>query len=130
MSPLEDFRGERHTRGRGRSGEDDGVRWLEARGFRIVARNVRLRIGELDVIAREGDTLCFVEIKARATVAFGGAVEAVTAAKQRQIAGAAALFLASHPHPGPCRFDVLAMDACRDGWRYTLIRDAFEAGSA
>ena len=121
------FRDQPDTRARGRLGEDVGVAWLEGRGYRITARNVASHAGELDVVARDGDTLCFVEIKARASRHYGAAVESITARKQRRIARAAALYLARHPHDGPCRFDVLGLDLDDEGWRYTLVKDAFAA---
>jgi len=126
VTPLRDFEKQTHTRGRGRSAEADGVAWLQSHGFRIIERNVEYKAGEIDVVALEGDTLCFVEIKARATAQFGEAIWAVTRRKQRQIAAAASLYLAQKAHQGACRFDVLAMDGGRDGWRYTLVRDAFQ----
>lgn len=126
MTPLEDFERQVHTRARGRSAEADGVEYLRTQGFDIVERNVQYRAGEIDVVAREGETLCFVEIKARASDRFGEAIWAVTRRKQRQITAAAALFLAENPYHGPCRFDVLAMDGEDGGWRYSLIRDAFQ----
>ena len=126
MTPLEGFRRQSHTRARGRAAEDDGVRWLQRQGYRILERNVQFIAGEIDVVAFEGDILCFVEIKARATADFGEALESVTRRKQQQISSAASLYLAVNPYAGPCRFDVLAMDGSADGWRYTLLRDAFE----
>jgi putative endonuclease len=126
VTPLEDFQQQSHTRGRGRLAEAEGVAWLQGHGYRILERNVEYKAGEIDVVALEGDTLCFIEIKARATSQFGEAVRAVTRRKQRQIATSATLFLAAHPHEGPCRFDVLAMDGTQEGWRFTLLRDAFQ----
>jgi putative endonuclease len=117
-----------HTRGRGREGEDEAAAWLAGQGFAIVARNAVTAAGEIDLVAREGDTLCFVEIKARGAAGFGPAVAAVDGRKQRRLARAAALWLAAHPHDGPCRFDVVGLDAAGGGWRYTLVRDAFAAG--
>lgn len=124
----EPFRFQDHTRAQGRVGEDDAVAWLRRHGYRIVARNVSTRAGELDVVAEDGDTLCFIEVKARANRAYGPAIEAVPPSKQRKIARAAALYLASHRSEQACRFDVLALDLEDDGWRYTLVRDAFEVG--
>lgn len=121
------FRQQPHTRARGRVGEDDAGRWLVLQGYRIVARNVVTRAGEIDLIAEDGETLCFIEVKARATSTYGPAVAAVTAAKQRRLSRAAALYLARHPADRPCRFDVLGMDLGADGWVYTLVRDAFQA---
>ena len=128
LTPFEDFHQQEHTRGRGRSAEEDGAAWLAGQGFRILQRNVQYKAGEIDVVALDGDTLCFIEIKARATAQFGEAIWAVTPRKMRQIAAAASLYLVANDHRGPCRFDVLAMDGARGGWRYTLVKDAFQLG--
>ena len=98
-----------HTRARGASAERDGARYLEAHGYRVVERNVSFRVGEIDLVAVEGDTLCFVEIKARRTNRFGSPGEAVTVRKQRRLTRCARLYLARRPYDGPCRFDVLAL---------------------
>ena len=126
MSDAGRFREQKNTHDRGRSAEADGVRWLEERGFEVVARNVRTRAGELDVVGLDGDTVAFVEIKARSTRQFGPAATAVPPSKQRRIARAAALYLTRHPHSGPCRLDVLAMDMEEAGWSFQWIRNAFE----
>jgi putative endonuclease len=125
---FEEFQGQSHTRGRGRAAEQAAADWLEKQGFRVLERNVVTRAGEIDAVALEGDTLCFVEVKARAGSAYGPAITAVPARKQRRLARSAALYLARRPFDGPCRFDVLGMDPGPDGWRYTLIRNAFELG--
>ena len=127
MSAAHRFRQHQSTHGRGRSAEADGVRWLEERGFRIVARNFRTKAGELDVVGLDSDTLAFIEIKARSTPDFGSAATAVPPSKQRRIARSAALYLTRHPHSGPCRFDVLAMDMGEDGWIFEWIQNAFDA---
>lgn len=114
------------TRARGREGEEEAVGWLERAGYRILARNLVNHGGEIDVVARDGDTLCFVEIKARLTDAYGPAIEAVDAQKQRRLSRAAALYLvAQDPGDAPCRFDVLGLDWIGGEWRFTLVRDAF-----
>ena len=120
-----EFELQTHNRGRGKVGEEDAVRWLEARGFAILDKNVVTHAGEIDLVAREGETLCFIEVKARGTAAFGPAIAAVGPAKQRRICRAAALYLALRGLSGDCRFDVLGLDAAENGWTYTLIRDAF-----
>ena len=121
-----EFREQPHARGRGKVGEDDAVRHLEAQGYRILARNVVNHGGEIDVIAQEGDTLCFVEIKARDGARYGLSIEAVGFTKQRRLSRAAALYLTSRGwHSRPCRFDVLGLDREESGWRYTLLRNAF-----
>lgn len=126
-SPLARFRRQPHPHGRGRSAEADAARWLAGNGFAIEAVNAVTRAGEIDLVAREGTTLCFVEVKARGGDSHGSALAAVGPAKRRRLARAASLWLARHPHDGPCRFDVLALDAGPEGWEYTLVRDAFEA---
>jgi putative endonuclease len=127
MSAVRQFRQQQSTHERGRRAEADGVRWLESRGFQVLSRNFRTKAGELDLVGLDGDTLAFVEIKARSTRDFGPASGAVPPLKQRRIARAAALYLARHPYAGPCRFDVLAMDAGESGWSYNWIRNAFDA---
>ncbi|MEE8522469.1 MAG: YraN family protein [Thermoanaerobaculia bacterium] len=124
------FREQPHARAQGRVGEDDAVDWLRRQSYRIVDRNVDNYAGELDVIARDGEILCFVEIKARSNRAYGPAIAAIPKQKQRKIARAAALYLVDHPTELACRFDVLAMDLGDGGWRYTLVKDAFPAPMA
>jgi putative endonuclease len=120
------FREQPHARARGKAGEDDAVRWLAGQGYQILARNVVNHGGEIDVVAREGEALCFVEIKARDGDRYGPAIEAVGFAKQRRLSRAAALYLTARGwHGRPCRFDVLGLDRGDDGWVYTLIRNAF-----
>ncbi|HXU30630.1 MAG TPA: YraN family protein [Thermoanaerobaculia bacterium] len=128
-SEPSDFSRVPHHRGRGAVGEDAAVAWLTAQGFATIERNVTNHCGEIDLVAREGETLVFVEIKARSTDAYGPAIAAVPRSKQRRLARAAGLYLATHPWDGPCRFDVLGLDAAPSGgWTYTLIRDAFPGG--
>lgn len=117
-----------HTHARGAAGEDAAEGFLRLSGYRIVARNVRTKVGEIDVVALDGETLCFVEIKARASAEFGRAIEAVGPQKQRRLAKAALLFLSKNRSERPCRFDVLGLDRGRDGaWSFTLVKNAFEA---
>jgi putative endonuclease len=95
------------------------------RGYRVVARNVRTRYGELDLIVRRGRSLAFVEVKARQSLTAGEGLEAVTPAKQRRIEQLAAAWLVRNPHDGPIRYDVLSMQWT--GWRFrvTHVRDAW-----
>ena len=95
----------------GKTGEDLAVRELERRGYAIVARRYRRRGGELDIIARDGPTLVFVEVKARSSSEFGGAVHAVDRRKQARLVRVAAHYLAQHRLANqPCRFDVILCD--------------------
>jgi len=115
------------TRARGRAAEQAAATWLETQGYQVLERNVVNHAGEIDLIARDGSgVLCFVEVKARSTAAFGPAIAAVGPAKRRRLSRAAALHLAVRGlHLTRCRFDVLGLDWTGDGWRYTLVRDAF-----
>jgi len=117
-------------RERGREGEDEAVAWLLFKGYEVVERNIETNAGEIDLVAREGDTLCFVEIKARSTAEFGPAIAAVDRRKQSRILRAASLYLAMKDlDEVACRFDVVGMDwdPATTAWRFTLIRDAFQA---
>ena len=125
MSSLRRFRKQPHTRAQGATAEAEGIRYLKRQGYEILETNVTNKVGEIDVVAQDGDTRCFVEIKARATPTYGEAVEAVDARKRRRITRTAALYLAQTAYEGPCRFDVLGLDSAPDGWRFTLLRDAF-----
>lgn len=94
----------------GKSGEDLAVAELTRRGYAILARRYRTRHGEIDIVARDGDTVVFVEVKARTTREFGMAAEAVTGWKQRRLTAMAVDYLARHRLTDrPCRFDVVAI---------------------
>ena len=113
----------------GKRGEETAVRTLERRGYAILARRYRTRHGEIDIVARDGDTTVFVEVKARATDEFGTAAEAVTPWKQRRLASMARDYLVRHALTAcPCRFDVVAIDEA-DGpcERVTVYAGAFDA---
>ena len=117
-----------HTHARGAAGEEAAEEFLRLSGYRIVARNVRTKVGEIDLVALDGETLCFIEIKARASAEYGRAIAAVGPQKQRRLAKAAMLFLAKNRSQRPCRFDVLGLDRGRDGaWSFTLVKNAFDA---
>lgn len=112
----------------GRTGEDLACRELQRRGHAILARRYRTRFGEIDIIARDGDTIVFVEVKARDNDAFGGGAAAVTSGKQRRIALMATDYVARHRlHDRPCRFDVVAVDLAPGQPRVEVYEDAFEA---
>jgi putative endonuclease len=94
----------------GKTGEDLACAELERRGYAILARRHRCRSGEIDIIARDGKTVVFVEVKARHSRAFGEAAEAVTALKQRRIARIAAEYVVQQQlRDCPCRFDVVSI---------------------
>jgi putative endonuclease len=110
-----------------RRGEDLAVAQLQASGCVVVERNFRTRHCEIDIIARDGDYLCFVEVKTRTSAAFGPAAFAVTGAKQRHIARAARGYLADRSlNDVPCRFDVVTVEFERGAPVVTHIPNAFQ----
>jgi putative endonuclease len=112
----------------GKKGEDLACRELQRRGYAIIARRYRVRGGELDVIARDGPTIVFVEVKTRAGRMFGEAAEAVTPLKQLRMTRLAEEYLARHHLSGcPCRFDVVAIQVEDGGTRVQVIQNAFDA---
>lgn len=110
------------TTARGREAEERAARYLAERGLSIVARNFRVRGGEIDLICRDGRTLVFVEVRQRSRRDFGGAAESITYAKRRRIILAARFYLASRP-PCDCRFDCVLIEAGGMEW----LRNAFSA---
>jgi putative endonuclease len=113
----------------GRDGESRAAEHLTSLGFRVLARNVRAAAGEIDLVALDGDTLVFCEVRTRRSREQGGALESVTPAKQRQVVRVAEHFLARHPRlaPRPVRFDVVAIELSGDVATIVHLRDAFGA---
>ena len=99
--------------------------FLRQAGLRVLARNWRCRHGEIDLVAEEGGTLVFAEVRYRRDERFGGAAGSVTVAKQARLIAAARLYLMRHPD-ADCRFDVLLLDSLEAG-RIKWIRNAFSA---
>jgi putative endonuclease len=114
----------------GKTGEDLACRELERRGYAIITRRYRSRGGEIDIVARDGDTIVFVEVKARENRAFGDAAEAVTGLKQRKIVQLAVEYLMRHHLANrPCRFDVVSIHFDDGRPAIELFQNAFDAGT-
>lgn len=113
----------------GKLGEDLACRELERRGYAIVARRYRRRGGEIDIIARDGETMVFVEVKAREDHAFGGGADAITAFKRQRLALVARDYLMRHHHRSdcPCRFDVVSIQFDTGRPVVELFQNAFDA---
>lgn len=115
----------------GAEAEQAAADLLRRKGHRILGRNVDTVAGELDLVTIDGDTLCFVEVKARFDPRFGGAAAAVDRRKRRRLVRAAEAFLSDPERTplrlGPCRFDVVAATWQPElgEWRFTHYRDAF-----
>ena len=115
----------------GEIGENLACEERERRGYAIVARRYRRRGGEIDIIALDGPTVVFVEVKTRAGSSFGTGADAVTWTKQRRIMGIATDFLARHCLTNrPCRFDVVAIDVAGERPAIAVYTNAFGAGAS
>jgi putative endonuclease len=112
----------------GQEGESVAERYLRRKGYRILARNARSSVGELDLVVEDGAVLVFVEVKARHTDAFGGAVYAVHRHKQDKLIQLAAQYLARHHIKNrPCRFDVVLVQGSEaNDPQVDHIQNAFE----
>lgn len=94
----------------GRYGEQVAARYLVAQGMVVLDRNWRCPAGEIDIVARDGDTLVVCEVKTRSGAAYGLPIEAVTATKAARLRRLAALWLNAHPvHPRGIRLDVVGV---------------------
>lgn len=113
------------TQQSGRIAEQLASQFLQTRGLVLLASNHHCRGGEIDLIMRDRDTLVFVEVRLRRHAAFGGALASVDARKQQRLIIAAQHYLQRHPWNGPCRFDVVGIDA-KDHCDW--VRDAFPGG--
>ena len=114
----------------GRTGEDLACEELERRGYAIIARRYRRRGGELDIIARDGQTMVFVEVKTREGRAFGEACEAITANKRRTITRLALDYLMRHRlSECSCRFDVVSIHVESGTPVIDVYQNAFDATS-
>jgi putative endonuclease len=95
----------------GAAAETLAAHFLAEQGLTIVSRNYRCRGGEIDIIARDGVTLVFVEVRMRRNRDFGGPAESITHHKRHRLRLAAQCYLARLPKEPPCRFDAILLDA-------------------
>lgn len=107
----------------GQKAEELAAAFLQAKGLSVLERNFRAKVGEIDIVAKDGDEVVFVEVRARASRDFGGAAASVDGAKRRKLIRAAALWLQARGWDGACRFDVVALD----GGRIEHMPAAFDA---
>ena len=116
-------------RAQGGAAEDRACRHLEGAGFTIVDRNFRTRGGEIDIVARKGDVLVFVEVRSREDADFGTPEESVTPAKRRRIVAAARRYLSNVPPSSwrEARFDVIAIEGSGEAAVLRHYPAAFDA---
>ena len=108
---------------RGTAAEALAADYLREQGLVITGRNYRCRFGEIDIVAREGGTLVFVEVRRRRADAFGGAASSITRAKRSRLVAAARLYLAQLRETPPCRFDAVLIQG--EPARIEWLKDAF-----
>jgi putative endonuclease len=116
---------------RGAACESLAATFLEAHGLEVLARNLRCKAGELDLVCRDGDVLAIVEVRQRQRDDYGGALASVNASKQRKIIRAARFFLEHRAilNAYTLRFDVVAVQGSPQGaHRIRWIKDAFRVG--
>ena len=111
----------------GKFGEESAIDLLKNNGYRILARNYKTKLGEIDIIARDKDTVCFIEVKTRHSDRFGLPQEAISRSKQRHIAKVALMFLKENNLLSKrARFDVISIMHSEDTSKLDLIKNAFE----
>lgn len=111
----------------GKKGEDIAVAFLKGRGYRIVERNYKCPLGEIDIVARDGDAIVFVEVKSRKSEEFGDPQLAVGLGKQKKVSRISLVYLKEkNLYPCDARFDVVAIKMLPDGNTIDLIQNAFE----
>ncbi len=112
----------------GSEGESLALRFLKRKGYTILARNYQTRIGEIDIIAKDGETVVFIEVKTRSSDTFAAPFESVNVTKRMKMRNVASLFLKKHSPELPARFDVISVTRNGKGQvSIHHIRDAFEA---
>ena len=115
---------------RGSQWERAAESFLRQRGMRTLTRNYRARVGEIDLVMLDGNTLVFAEVRFRADESYGSGAETVTRAKQQRIIRAARNYLSRHAGviDMPCRFDVVSIGTREGRTLIRWVRNAFEAG--
>lgn len=93
----------------GEKGEDLASRYLRKKGYKVIARNYKTRLGEIDIIAEKDNMVVFVEVKTRSNISFGYPFEAVNQRKRQKLKKVALLYLKRYPRQYPVRFDVLSI---------------------
>jgi putative endonuclease len=108
---------------RGLQAEEQAAQYLKKQGILIVERNYRCKGGEIDLIAKQGKQIIFVEVRSRLSSEFGSAADSITHRKQQRIILAARRYLLSYPSVPICRFDAILFDAGKLTW----LKNCFQA---
>jgi len=112
----------------GKEGEEFALRFLESEGYRIRERNFKNKMGEMDIVALDKNTICFIEVKTRTSELFGSPFEAVSRAKQHKLSQVALSYLKAKNLLGEkARFDIVSITKNAAGaYEAALLQDAFE----
>lgn len=111
----------------GKSGEESAINFLKRKGYKIIQSNYKSKLGEVDIIAKDKNTICFIEVKTRFSLEKGLPQESITKNKQHQITKAALSFLRKNNlWDSPARFDVISVFKTDSEDKIELIEDAFE----
>lgn len=111
---------------KGSTAEDLACQYLIEQGLSVIARNYQCRVGELDIIMKDGANLVFVEVRSRHNKRYGTPAETVTLSKQRRLVRAARFFLQQSRLDAPCRFDIIAISQESGKLNLEWIKDAFQ----
>ncbi len=110
----------------GEKGEGLAIKFLRKKGYRIIHKNYRTPIGEIDIIAKDEGTLVFIEVKTRESIEYGLPFEAVNKVKRKKISDVALLYLKRLKEIPPCRFDIVSIHYEKGKPEFEVIKDAFE----
>ena len=110
----------------GQKGEGLAVKYLKNKGYKIIEQNYKTPIGEIDIIAKDGGILVFIEVKTRESLRHGKPFESINSYKRNKIARVALLYLKRLKDVPPCRFDVMSIYYEHGRPECELIKDAFE----
>ena len=117
----------KHITAFGKEGEAQAADFLKGKGYKIVRVNYKTKLGEIDIIARDKDTICFIEVKTRQSDKFGLGQEAVSWRKQAQVSKTSVIYLKENKLlDKKARFDVVSALNSDKGFEFNLIKNAFE----
>lgn len=115
----------------GKQGEETAAVFLKNQGYRILERNFKNKLGEIDIIAKDADVICFIEVKTRTSGDFGSPLEAITKSKQHKLSKVALSYLKTNNLMDEnARFDIVSVEKDEKGQeRVEILKDAFELSS-
>ena len=112
------------TQAIGATGEEAACQWLQSQGYQLIERNWRCRLGEIDLIMKDGQTMVFVEVRVRNNQGFGSGLDTIGPAKQRKLCRAAEAYQQAHGYWGEVRIDAIGMTQNNGEWAVEHIENA------